>query len=133
MDRRVLAGLVAGLAGLAAGVAGGLVAAPLLGVVAGACALGAAAVTLALGDLVRRRERELVAIRDGLDVLQGEVSRLQEAADAGREAIRVAGTFAEMVAMRNLELTKQADSGLLDSSTGLLDGRYFEPALHRRV
>ena len=133
MDRRVLAGLVSGLVGLAAGVAAGLVSAPLLGVVAGACALGAASVTLALGGLLRRREAELVAIRQGLDVLQGEVARLQEAADAGREAIRVAGTFAEMVAMRNLELTKQADSGLLDDSTGLLDGRYFEPALHSRV
>src|SRR5437868_14947619 len=117
MDRRVLAGLVAGLAGLATGVAAGLVSAPLLGVVAGVCALGAAAATLVLGDVVRRRERELVAIREGLDVLQGEVSRLQEAADAGREAIRVAGAVAGVGAMGKPAPATGADTRLAHPST----------------
>src|SRR3954470_9778455 len=133
MDRRVLAGFAAGPAGLGAGVAAGIASLPLLGVLAGALALGAAAVVLVLGDVVRRRESELTELQQRMDAMRSDVEQLEEAAAAGREAIRVAGTFAEMVAMRNVELTRQAGGGLLDEPTGLLDGRYFQPALNSRV
>lgn len=133
MDRRVLAGFAAGLAGLGAGVAAGIASLPLLGVLAGALALAAAAMVLVLGDVARRREGEVADLHHRLETMQADVEQLEEAAAAGREAIRVAGTFAEMVAMRNVELTRQAGGGLLDEPTGLLDGRYFQPALHSRV
>src|SRR4051794_16716519 len=133
MDRRVLAGFAAGLGGLGAGVAAGIASLPLLGVLAGALALGAAAMVLMLGDTVRRRDAEVAELQQRMEAVRADVEQLEEAAAAGRQAIRGAGTFAEMVAMRNVELTRQAGGGLLDEPTGLLDGRYFQPALNSRV
>jgi diguanylate cyclase (GGDEF)-like protein len=133
MDRRVAAGLAVGLAGLAAGVAAGLAGTPVLGLVAGACALAGAAVVLVLGAALGRRDHDLAVVHDGLAALHSEVSHLRNATDAGQEAIKVAGSFAEMVALRNRELVRQASTSLVDDATGLLDARYFQPALQSRV
>jgi diguanylate cyclase (GGDEF)-like protein len=133
MDRRVVAGLAAGLGGLVAGVVAGVGQWPPLAVVAGALAFAAAFAVLRVGEVVHTQAAELRRAREEIGALESEVTTLRDAADAGREAIRVAGTFAEMVAMRNLELARRAGGGLLDEATGLLDGRYFQPALASRV
>jgi diguanylate cyclase (GGDEF)-like protein len=134
MDHRVIAALGAGLAGLAAGVAGASLHSPLFGVLAGTLALAAAATAVWLGVAADTHGRRVAALEEHLTAVQAEVSELHESAEMGREAMRVAGTFAEMVAMRNLELARMAGSGgLLDDVTGLLDGRYFEAAIQSRV
>jgi diguanylate cyclase (GGDEF)-like protein len=133
MDLRVRAGVALGIGGLGAAVGAAVTGAALPAVMAGGCALGAAGVVLALGAEVQRQAAVLQPAKSEASGLQRRVADLQEAADAGREAIRVAGTFAEMVAMRNIELTRQASGGLLDAPTGLLDGRYFDAALESRV
>lgn len=133
MDRRVVAGLAAGLGGLVLGVVSAAGRWPVLAAAAGACAFVAAFVVLRVGEVVHRQTAELCRAREEIGALESEVTTLRDAADAGREAIRVAGTFAEMVAMRNLELARRAGGGLLDEATALLDGRYFQPALTSRV
>lgn len=133
MDRRVVAGLAAGLGGLVLGVTAAAVRWPVLAAAAGVSAFVAAFATLRVGEAVRAQTAELRRAREGLGALESEVTALRHAAEAGREAIRVAGTFAEMVAMRNLKLARQAGGGLLDEATGLLDSRYFHPALASRV
>lgn len=131
MDRRALAALGAGLAGLAAGVASALGLA-VLAVPAGACALVAASLALAIGADTRALADEAAELTDRCAALEREAAALRAQAEQGREAMRVADTFAEMVALRNVELTRQA-GGLVDEASGLLDGRYFEPALTNRV
>jgi diguanylate cyclase (GGDEF)-like protein len=134
MDRRVIVALGAGLAGLAAGVAGATLHSPAFGVLAGSLALGAAAAAVWLGVSADAHGRRVESLESRLAAVLTEMEELHESAAMGREAMRVAGTFAEMVAMRNLELARMAGSGgLLDEATGLLDGRYFEAAIQSRV
>jgi diguanylate cyclase (GGDEF)-like protein len=134
MDRRAFASLALGLAGLAAGVVAAFIGWAMLAVLAGACALAAAALALGQASLVHHRGREITSLKEAVSLQTAEITRLQEAAYAGREAIQAAGNFAEMVAMRNLELAELAGpEGLLDEATGLLDGRYFQAALDQRV
>lgn len=136
MDRRVALGLGAGLAGLALGVAAAVLGAELLAIAAGAAALVAATAALGLGAALRSRDDEQGRALAQMDALRSEIAHLEEAAEAGREAMRMAGTFAEMVALRNVELARKGDTtskALTDEASGLLDGRYFLPALESRV
>ena len=130
MDRRAIAGLVVGLAGLCSGVTAILADAPALGLAAGVSALAGALLCLLHLGTLQRRDTELRSIRSAVTGLQDEVERLRGAASAGHEAIEVAGTFAEMVAVRNLELSRRAGQGdLLDELTGLFDIRFFQAEL----
>lgn len=133
MDRRVVAGAVVGLGGLVLGVVGAAGRWPVLSLAAGVCAFAAAFAVLRVGESANAKQAALRRAEEQIGALESEVTTLRDAADAGREAIRVAGTFAEMVAMRNLELARRAGGGLLDEATALLDGRYFQPALASRV
>ena len=103
MDRRALPGLLAGLAGLGFGVTAAVLSSATFAVVAAACALGAGAASLAMVQRVLHAEREAEAA----------VRRMREEEEA------------EAVA----ELT----APLVDDSTGLPDGRFFELALEGRV
>lgn len=138
MDRRAVAALVAGLGALASGVAGLFLDVPALGAVAGAAGLAAATLAIALGASLRASDAARVAAEaraDGLESrtaeLAVEAGELRRAAQAGDEASKMAATLAEMVALR-AEIAADEEP-LLDDATGLLDGRYFEPALQSRV
>ena len=89
MDRRVLMGIVPGLAGLALGTAGAVAASPVLALLAGACALISAAAAVSAVGVLRRRDVEATELRQRID-------ELEDALDAGREAIEVTVRFAEM-------------------------------------
>jgi diguanylate cyclase (GGDEF)-like protein len=123
MDRRALAALCAGLFGLAVGVSALLLDAPLLGVLAGAAALGGATAALALGGSLRHESRSAFDARFEAARLAAEVSEL-------RETQRVRETLAELPAFGGGAGT---GTPYVDSTTGLLDARYFEPALQSRV
>lgn len=124
MDRRALAALCAGLFGLALGVAALLLDAPLLGVLAGAAALGGATAALALGGSLRHESRSAFDARFEAARLAAEVSEL-------RETQRVRETLAELPAFGGG--AGASGTPYVDSTTGLLDARYFEPALQSRV
>ena len=124
MDRRALAALCAGLFGLALGVAALLLDAPLLGVLAGAAALGGATAALALGGSLRHESRSAFDARFEAARLAAEVTEL-------RETQRVRETLAELPAFGAGAGT--GGTPYVDSTTGLLDARYFEPALQSRV
>jgi diguanylate cyclase (GGDEF)-like protein len=124
MDRRALAALCAGLFGLALGVAALLLDAPLLGVLAGASALGGATAALALGGSLRHESRSAFDARFEAARLAAEVTEL-------RETQRVRETLAELPAFGSGAGT--GGTPYVDSTTGLLDARYFEPALQSRV
>ena len=122
MDRRAVAALSAGLVGLVAGVATLLLSAPLLGALGGLAALGAASAALALGGDLRHETRSASDARLEAARLAAEVMEL-------RDARRLADSLAEMAAVE----MSPTGGPYLDEPTGLLDGRYFEPALHSRV
>jgi diguanylate cyclase (GGDEF)-like protein len=122
IDRRALAALCAGLFGLALGVAALLLDAPLLGVLAGAASLGGATAALALGGSLRHESRSAFDARFEAARLAAEVSEL-------RETQRVRETLAELPALG----AGVGAAPYVDSTTGLLDARYFEPALQSRV
>lgn len=124
MDRRAVGALGAGLGGLALGVAALLGDAPLLGVLAGVSALGGASAALALSASLHHEARSASDARFEAARLAAEVHDL-------RESRRLEATLAELAA----ESVDGADGGnaYLDSTTGLLDARYFEPALQSRV
>ena len=126
MDRRVLMGIVPGLAGLALGTAGAVATSPVLALLAGACALISAAAAVSAVGALRRREVEAAELRDHID-------DLEEAVDAGREAIEVTGRFAEMMATREIEATEDKPAPVINRDSGLLDERYFEVTLESRV
>lgn len=124
MDRRAVVALCAGLAGLALGVAALLLDAPLLGVLAGAAALGGATAALALSGSLHHESRSASDARFEAARLAAEVTEL-------RETQRLRETLAELPALGS---DGPADgTAYLDPTTGLLDARYFEPALHSRV
>lgn len=134
MDQRVYAGLAFGLAGLSAGVGGALADDALPGLLAGACALTAAGVGAVLGATLHRRTADLAEAEERIAALRVENADLKETSAAGEEAVRVAGSFAEMVAQRNLELARIVDGdSLFDEASGLLNARYFSIALQSRV
>jgi diguanylate cyclase (GGDEF)-like protein len=120
MDRRAVAALAAGLAGLAFGVAALLADAPLLGVLAGVAALAGATAALALSETLRHETRSASDARLDAARLAAQVHELRE---SQRMSDALAGTAAGL------------DEGVayLDRTTGLLDARYFEPALQSRV
>lgn len=126
MDRRALAALCAGLFGLALGVSALLLDAPLLGVLAGAASLGGATAALALGGALRHESRSAVDARFEAARLAAEVSEL-------RETQRVRETLAELPAFGAGVGAGAGAAPYVDSTTGLLDARYFEPALQSRV
>ena len=104
MDQRALPGLVTGLTGFTFGIAGAVVGSPLATVVAAACALGAGASSLAM---------------------------LRRAHDAEQQTAVVS---AELAVLRQLELsTPNRARSIIDSETGLPDGRFFEVGLENRV
>jgi diguanylate cyclase (GGDEF)-like protein len=125
MDRRALAALCAGMFGLALGVAALLLDAPLLGVLAGVAALGGATAALALGGSLRHESRSAFDARFEAARLAAEVSEL-------RETQRVRETLAELPAF-GAGAGAAGATPYVDSTTGLLDARYFEPALQSRV
>jgi diguanylate cyclase (GGDEF)-like protein len=127
MDRRALAALCAGLFGLALGVAALLLDAPLLGVLAGAAALSGATAALALGGSLRHESRSAFDARFEAARLAAEVSEL-------RETQRVRETLAELPAFgAGARAGSTGATPYVDATTGLLDARYFEPALQSRV
>jgi diguanylate cyclase (GGDEF)-like protein len=126
MDRRVLMGIVPGLAGLALGTAGAVAASPVLALLAGACALICAAAAVSAVGALRRRDVEASELRRRID-------DLEEALDAGREAIEVTGRFAEMMATREIQATEATLEPAVNRESGLLDERYFEVMLESRV
>ena len=126
MDRRVLMGIVPGLAGLALGTAGAVAASPVLALLAGACALITAAAAVSAVGALSRRDLEASELRQRID-------DLEEALDAGREALEVTGRFAEMMATREIEATENQPAPVVNRDSGLLDERYFEVTLDSRV
>ena len=122
MDRRAVAAISAGLVGLAAGVAALLLSAPLLGALGGLAALLAATAALALGGELRHEARSASDARLEAARLAAEVTEL-------RETRRFTESLADLGPM---ELSPTGGP-YLDRQTGLLDGRYFPPALHSRV
>lgn len=123
MDRRALGALCAGLAGLALGVAALLVDAPLLGVLAGIAALAGATAALALGGALRHESRSASDARLEAARLSAEIGELRE---TQRMRQTLADTFGD-------DAETDIGTAYLDKTTGLLDARYFEPALHSRV
>lgn len=122
MDRRAVSALGAGLAGLALGVAALLLDAPLLGVLAGVAALGGTSAALALSGSLRHATRAASDARLDAARMAAEVHEL-------REARRLEESLAELSAAQR----DDTGSAYLDATTGLLDVRYFEPALQSRV
>lgn len=139
MDRRAVAALVAGLVAFATGVAGLFLDAPPLGMLAGVAGLATATLAITLGAALRVADSAFVGadararqLESRATALEDQASELRQAAEAGHEASTIAATFTEMVVLRT-DIATEAGEPLLDEATGLLDGRYFEPALQSRV
>ena len=99
----MLPGLAVGLLGLAFGVAGAVLASPVFGVAAGACALGAAGMALAALRRVQEVEREASTAVDAVTLRHLEL------------------------------FTSAGNRSVVDVDTGLPDQRFFELALDGRV
>jgi len=99
----MLPGLVLGLLGLAFGVGGAVLSSPVLGVAAGACALGAAGAALAAMRRVQEAEREATSAIDAVTLRHLEL------------------------------FTAAGNRSVVDVETGLPDQRFFELALDGRV
>ena len=99
----MLPGLVLGLLGLAFGVAGAVLASPVLGVGAGACALAAAATAMAALKRVQEVEQEATSAVDAVTLRHLEL------------------------------FTAAGNRSVVDVDTGLPDQRFFELALDGRV
>src|SRR2546423_1409412 len=99
----MLPGLVLGLLGLAFGVGAAVLSSPVLGVAAGACALGAAGTALAAMRRVQEAEREATSAIDAVTLRHLEL------------------------------FTAAGNRSVVDVETGLPDQRFFELALDGRV
>ena len=104
MDRRALPGLFGGLAGCAFGVVGAVANSPVVTVIAATCALVAGASSMVLLDRARVAERQAA-------IAVAEVHTLREIEAAAR----------------------RTPDSLVDSDTGLPDGRFFELVLDTRI
>jgi diguanylate cyclase (GGDEF)-like protein len=99
----MLPGLVLGLLGLAFGVAGAVLSSPVLGVGAGACALGAAGAAIAALRKVQEAERQATHAVDAVTLRHLEL------------------------------FTAAGNRPVVDPETGLPDQRFFELALDGRI
>jgi diguanylate cyclase (GGDEF)-like protein len=126
MDRRVLLGIVPCLAGLVLATALVVESSPVLALLAGACALTAAAVAVGAVAGLRRREREV-------EDLRRRIVELEQVVSAGPEATEPTGPVSEMMTTPDIEAESDEDADLTDPESGLLDQRYFEVALESRV
>ncbi|MBV9042853.1 MAG: GGDEF domain-containing protein [Acidimicrobiia bacterium] len=119
MDRRALLGLLSGAAGVALGAAAVTVGSALLGALAAACAVAAAGMCLVVASRLRDKDKDA-------EQLQRQITQLEDALMAEREAFESANVL-------NEQAEAVAAGAVRDSETGLLGEHYFETALEHRI
>jgi diguanylate cyclase (GGDEF)-like protein len=123
MDRRLVVAVCAAVAALAAGVGAVIVDEPLLGLVAGIAAVAGGVAAAALAARLRSSDDQLVTVGNDLQRLRRELDAL-------------AAIFAEEATRRQaveVDPAKSVAEAVFDSTSGLLNERFFAVSVQQRV